>query len=188
MHSQKQTGNVHQTVLSAKISRSLFALFRLESMNCKFIKKKSNKMQHCIKMFILSYLYEAQHVSGDTSPIIRSLKLHWQRPPSARPITPHVWKARGCQCSFRLLMMGGVSPETCWASYRYGIINNFYTLLHLVRFFFMNCTMMHGSTNINIVDDFDLCCHNVYWIMASRTVLRAAATLLINSNKVRLYN
>jgi len=28
--------------------------------------------------FIISYLYEDQHVSGDTTPIIRSLKLHWQ--------------------------------------------------------------------------------------------------------------
>ena len=28
--------------------------------------------------FIIPYLYEAQHVSGDTPPLIRSLKLHWQ--------------------------------------------------------------------------------------------------------------
>ena len=28
--------------------------------------------------FIIPYLYEAQHVSGDIPPIIRSLKLHWQ--------------------------------------------------------------------------------------------------------------
>jgi len=28
--------------------------------------------------FIIPYLYEAQHVTGDTPPIIRSLKLHWQ--------------------------------------------------------------------------------------------------------------
>jgi hypothetical protein len=27
---------------------------------------------------IIPYLYEAQHVSGDTQPIIRSLKLHWR--------------------------------------------------------------------------------------------------------------
>jgi hypothetical protein len=27
--------------------------------------------------FIIQYLYKAQHVSGDTSPIIRSLKLLW---------------------------------------------------------------------------------------------------------------
>ena len=78
---------------------------------------------------IVLYLYEAQHVSGDTPPIIRSLKLHWQplvfhawkvvgrvaggqRPPATRPTTFHICKTRGCQCSFRLLMMGRVSPET----------------------------------------------------------------------------
>ena len=86
----------------------------------------------------ISYLYEAQHVSGDTLPIIRSLKLHWQppvlhtwrvvrrvvdgqRPATTRPTTQHLCKTRGCQCSFRLLMMGGVSPETCWVSYKYEI-------------------------------------------------------------------
>jgi hypothetical protein len=98
--------------------------------------------------FIIPYLYEAHHVSGDTSPIIGSLKLHWQllvfytwkvggrcqahcawhRPPTTCPITFHVWKTRGCQCSFRLPMMGGVSPETCWASYKYGIIKFLYTV------------------------------------------------------------
>jgi len=61
----------------------------------------------------------------------------WQRPPTARPTTFHVWKTRGCQCSFRLLMMGGVSSETCCASYKYGIIKNFDIFLHLVGFFFM---------------------------------------------------
>jgi hypothetical protein len=39
-------------------------------------KEKSNKIQQYIKIFIIPYLYEAQHVSGDTPPIIRSLKLH----------------------------------------------------------------------------------------------------------------
>jgi len=28
-------------------------------------KEKSDKMQQCIKIFIVSYLYEAQHVLGD---------------------------------------------------------------------------------------------------------------------------
>ena len=36
-------------------------------------KEKSEKMQQYIKIFIIPYLYEAQHVSGDTPPIIRSL-------------------------------------------------------------------------------------------------------------------
>ena len=101
--------------------------------------------------FIIPYVHEAQHISGDTSPIIRSLKLHWQplvfyvegcwtcrwwtlsgtycawqRSPTTHPTTFHVWKTRGCQCSFRLLIMGGVSPETCWASYKYGIIKFWY--------------------------------------------------------------
>ena len=36
--------------------------------------------------FIIPYLYEAQHVSGDTPPIIMSIKLHWQ------PLFFHTWK------------------------------------------------------------------------------------------------
>jgi len=93
------------------------------------------KIQQDTTMYqnFIHYLCEAQHVSGDTPPIIRSLKLHWQplvfhivwwrvvggqRPPTTHPTTFHVWKTRGCQCSFRLLMMGGMSPETCWASHK----------------------------------------------------------------------
>jgi hypothetical protein len=88
--------------------------------------------------FIIPYLYEVQHVSVDAPPIIRwtwwTLSgtvwyCAWQRPPTTRPTTFHVWKTRGCQCRFRLLMMGGGSPETCWASYKYGIIKFWYTLV-----------------------------------------------------------
>jgi len=39
--------------------------------------------------FIIPYLFEAQHVSGDTPPIIRSLNLHWQ------PLVFHTWKVVG---------------------------------------------------------------------------------------------
>jgi hypothetical protein len=84
-------------------------------------------MQHSIKLFIIPYSYEAQHVSGDTPSVIRSLKLHWQ------PLVFHKQKVVGRvvvgtlsgtvrQCGFRLLIMGGVSPLTCWVSYKYGII------------------------------------------------------------------
>jgi hypothetical protein len=45
-------------------------------------------MQH-VSTFIIHYLYEAQHVSDDTPPIIRSLKLHWQ------PLGFHMWKVVG---------------------------------------------------------------------------------------------
>jgi len=44
----------------------------------KFIKKNQQDATMYQNFFIIPYLYEAQHVSGDTPPIIRSLKLHWQ--------------------------------------------------------------------------------------------------------------
>ena len=65
-----------------------------------------------------------QHVSGDTPPTIRSLKLHKQplvlhtckvvgRAVFGQHPTTAKCKTRGCLCSFMLLMMGGVSLETC---------------------------------------------------------------------------
>jgi len=141
--------------------------------------------------FIIPYLYAAQHVLGDTPPIIRSLKLQWQplvlhtwkvvgrvvggccqahyawqHPPTTRPTTFHVWKTRGCHCSFRLLMMGGVSPETCWASYKYGIIN-FDTLLHLVGFFCVNCIMSSALMQQRMVD------FHTYWLQHLKTPIHS---------------
>jgi hypothetical protein len=40
--------------------------------------------------FIIPYLFEAQHVSGNTPPIIMSLKLYWQ------PLVVQTWKVVGC--------------------------------------------------------------------------------------------
>jgi hypothetical protein len=48
-----------------------------------------NKMQQCIKILLFLTLNEVQHVSGDTPPIIRSLKLHKQ------PLVLHAWKVVG---------------------------------------------------------------------------------------------
>jgi hypothetical protein len=104
--------------------------------------------------FIIPYLYEAQHVSGDTPPIIRGLKLCWQ------PLVFHTWKVVGrvvgirCQAQYvpdnvhqLHMMMGDVSPETCWASYKYGIIK-FWYIVASCWIFFKNCTVRHGSTNV----------------------------------------
>jgi hypothetical protein len=53
----------------------------------------------------ISYLYEAQHVSGDTPPIIRSLKLHFQ------PLVSHAWKVVGRVVAGRShVKYVGVSP------------------------------------------------------------------------------
>jgi hypothetical protein len=40
----------------------------------KIHQEKSNKIKNMCQNFIIPYLYEAQHVSGDTPLIIRSLK------------------------------------------------------------------------------------------------------------------
>ena len=53
------------------------------------IHKENPTRCNTVSNFIIPYLYEAQHVSGDTPPIIRSLKLHWQ------PLVFHKWKAVG---------------------------------------------------------------------------------------------
>ena len=67
--------------------------------------KKTNKMQQCIKIWLFLILNEAQHVSDDTPPIIRSLKLHKQ------PLDLHTWKVVGhavvgrCQVAYALLFL-----------------------------------------------------------------------------------
>jgi len=118
--------------------------------------------------FIIPYLHEAQHVSDGTPPVIRRLKLHWQslvfqaQPDNVHQIrvqtTFRVWKTRSCQCSFRLLIIGGMSPETCWASCKYGIIK-FWYIVASCWVFLINCTMMHGSTDIK----YSSFCWNIYW-------------------------
>jgi hypothetical protein len=87
-------------------------------------------------------------------------------------------------------MMGGVSPETCWASYKYEI--NFDTLLHLAGFFIWiilwctdartsnntmitvtrtsNQTMMHGCTNFKLYYDTRMHEHQtILWCTDART-------------------
>jgi hypothetical protein len=54
-----------------------------------FIKKNPTRCNNVSK-FYYSILYKAQHVSDDTPPIIRSLKLHWQA------LIFHMWKVVGC--------------------------------------------------------------------------------------------
>jgi len=61
--------------------------------------------------FIIRYLYEAQHVSGDAPPIIRSPKLHWQ------PLVFHTWKVDGRvvggRCQAQYVPDNVHQPSTC---------------------------------------------------------------------------
>jgi hypothetical protein len=67
----------------------------LGSVQCSTILTENpNMMQQCIKILLFLILNEARHVSGDTPPIIRSLKLHKQ------PLVLHtaVEGCRTCSC------------------------------------------------------------------------------------------
>ena len=64
--------------------------------------------------FIIPYLYEAQHVLGDTPPIIRSLKLHWQ------PLVFHTWKVVG-------RVVGGRCQAYCAVSVQHPHVQQPYT-------------------------------------------------------------
>jgi hypothetical protein len=63
-------------------------------------KRKIQQDKTMYQHFIIQYLYEAQRVSGDTPPIIRSLKLHWQ------PLVLHTWKVVG-------RVVGGLCQSKC---------------------------------------------------------------------------
>jgi hypothetical protein len=62
--------------------------------------KKNQQDAIMYQHFIIPYLYEAQHVSGYTPPIIRSLKLHWQ------PLVFHTRKVVG-------RVVGGLCQVQC---------------------------------------------------------------------------
>jgi hypothetical protein len=68
-------------------------------------------MQQCIKILLFLILNEAQHVSGDTQPIIRNLKLHKQS------LVLHTWKAVGravvrlCQVAYECTVPSHTLPD-----------------------------------------------------------------------------
>jgi hypothetical protein len=90
--------------------------------------------------FITWRLCFAQHVSGASTPIIRSLQLHWH--PLVLPwnvvvaarlttlLTPRSKVKSEAVNAIKFLMMDVEAPETCWATQniKYEIVK----LLHLV--------------------------------------------------------
>ena len=108
-----------------------------------FIKKNPTRCKNVSK-FLLFHIYMKLNMCQ------AQYDCAWQRPPTARPTTFHVWKTRGCQCSFRLLMMGGVSPETCWASYKYGIIK---ILIHFCILLYFSLWVRLVTKRHNVVAD-----------------------------------
>ena len=104
---------------------------------------RCNSVSKFYFIFIWSSTYFGWHTAHHQEPKIASSLCF-----CIRSTTLHVCKTRGCQCSFMLVMMGGVSPETRWVSCKYEI--KFWYTVASCWIFYVNYTMMHGSTNIKI--------------------------------------
>ena len=86
----------------------------------------NNVSKFYYSLFIWSSACFGRHPAHHQEPKTALAQFSWQRPPTTRPTTFPIWIRRGCQRSFSLLMMGEVSPKTCWISYKYGIIKFWY--------------------------------------------------------------
>jgi len=91
-------------------------------------------------------LFIAQHVSGVFPPIIRSSTTAVA---ASGFIFVSWWQSccvRGRAPVIELLMMGGKTPETCWAVNKRQDNKLKNCSIRLV--IYLNCTMMHGLTNL----------------------------------------
>jgi hypothetical protein len=139
---------------------------------CKSVHHRTIQINHQPEFFSLLFwrLFTAQHVSGVFPPIIRSsmtavadsgftFVLWWQsccdrgragRP--ARPRTQHDChhdtkvKPETATAVTELLMMGGKTPETCWAVNKRQVHKLKNCCIRLV--IYLKCTMMHGLKNL----------------------------------------
>ena len=103
----------------------------------------------------------------------------WKRPPTTRPATFHVWKTRGCQCNFRLLIMGGVSPITCWAPDKYGITK---ILIHCCFLLDFSLWIILWSTDLRTSNSSVVWCHAVCTGKTLSTFRRIVASSSSGSN------
>ena len=117
------------------------------------------KYPTCIYIYIYIYIYL------DTPPIIRNSKtaiaassftyvfgcrsLRWLSYRSGRQLKIYV-KPEAAMAVFELLMMGGLSPETCWAIKKHWN-NKFYCTVASCWLFLWIYIMMHGSMNIKYI-------------------------------------
>jgi len=75
--------------------------------------------------------------------------------PSQRPATINVCKTKGCNYSFKLLMVGGVSPETCWAIKKHWN-NKFYYMVASCWFFLWDLSVF--LSDVNFLGNILQCC------------------------------
>jgi len=170
--------------------------------HCRNSHRKCNKMSQCIQIFI-SYLCEARHVSGDTPPTIRSLKLHWQ------PLVLHAWKVVGRVVGgcVQLLQVRQLSthakPEAASAvlgSRWWAVCRPKHVELHINMkwkfwynvaswwIFCVNYTMMHVSTNIKLYKLFQTLWSAVKLLMTDYTYSGVAFCLSQRKVSIKMHS
>jgi hypothetical protein len=95
----------------------------------------TNKLQSCTRIYYSNILLIAEHISSDTPLIIRSSKI--------------------VIAAFGFTYVCGCRPLSRLSGNWVGIINSS-TWLHLVGYWYMNCTMIHETMNIKYWIELDL--------------------------------
>jgi len=85
------------------------------ALSSQFIKKNPTRCNNVSKFYYSIFIWSSTCFGWHTT--------HLQEPKTALAASGFSYMGG---CSFRLLMMGGVLPETCWASYKYVIIKFWY--------------------------------------------------------------
>jgi len=132
-------------------------------------------------------LFTAQHVSGVFAPTIRSSMtavaassftfLSCCVRGQARPRTQHNChhdtkvKPEAATAVIELLMMGGKTPETCWAVNK--LQDNKLENCCIWLVIYLNCTMMHRLINLKLLEV--LKCYNFLWMQRRRNCSPAAS-------------
>ena len=89
---------------------------------------------------------------------------------SARPRIQHGYhhdtkvKPEAATAVIKLLMMGGKTPETCWAVNK--CQDNKLENCSIWLVIYLNCTMMHGLTNLKLPNTFQRGTTKMFWICA----------------------
>jgi len=120
---------------------SYFLIFVDPCIIVQFIKKKPTRCNSVSKFYYSIFIWSSTCFGWHTA--------HHQEPKTALAASGFSY-VEGCwTCSWWTLsgtaMMGGVSPETCWASYKYGIIKFWYIVASCWIFLYeLTATLFHN--------------------------------------------
>jgi hypothetical protein len=133
----------NSTHLCTIFGHILFFFYVRGSVHHSTIHNKSNKMQQCIWTLAAS----SNHTSHNFLRYILCI-------------------TRGCKCRFRLLMMGGVLPETRWASYKYGLIKYLIHCCILLDLLWIMFSFLFRQREVHMhTDIFTLICLKMFIIL-----------------------